>query len=146
VKNFTESKHLVVYKLIYFYSFETVQWDNTTSSGFSSNAKPWLPVAADYETRNVKAQLAATNSYLKTYKDLRSIRNTNTLKEGSVSTFTFNSNVLVILRELQGNDTYVTVANLGGNQETVNLSTIASSLSNTLEYIVVDSTGSHTKG
>jgi alpha-glucosidase len=121
-----------------------MQWDDSTSSGFSSNSTTWLPVALDFKNNNVKNQLAAATSHLKVFKELRIIRETDTLKNGTLNTFTFN-NVLVILRELEGHESYVTVINLGSEEETVNFST-STLLSDTLEYIVVDTLGFHKKG
>jgi alpha-glucosidase len=34
-----------------------MQWDDSTSSGFSSNSTTWLPVALDFKNNNVKNQL-----------------------------------------------------------------------------------------
>lgn len=40
-------------------------WDNTTSAGFSTNTKTWLPVAQDYMEINLKAQREAERSHYK---------------------------------------------------------------------------------
>jgi alpha-glucosidase len=123
------------------------QWDNTTSAGFSTNTSTWLPVSPNYKSINVKNQLAANMSHLKVFKELTALRrNSSTLKEGSLETFSVNKTVFVVLRQLQNSESYITVANLGSNQEKLNLDTIASSLPDTLEYVLVDSLGGHKKG
>ncbi|MFQ5616016.1 MAG: alpha-amylase family glycosyl hydrolase, partial [Anaerolineales bacterium] len=46
-----------------------MQWDSSPHAGFSS-AEPWLPVSADYATRNVAAQIADPHSILNLYRRL----------------------------------------------------------------------------
>ncbi|KOB39882.1 Alpha amylase, partial [Operophtera brumata] len=40
-------------------------WDASANAGFSTNASTWLPVADNYLTVNLAAQMAATNSHYK---------------------------------------------------------------------------------
>jgi alpha-glucosidase len=46
-----------------------MQWDGGPAAGFS-DVEPWLPVSADYATRNVAAQLADPASILNLYRRL----------------------------------------------------------------------------
>jgi len=46
-----------------------MQWDAGPNAGFS-NVEPWLPVSADYATRNVAAQSADPTSMLNLYRRL----------------------------------------------------------------------------
>ena len=46
-----------------------MQWDGSPNAGFST-VEPWLPVAADYETRNVAVQSADPTSILNFYRRL----------------------------------------------------------------------------
>lgn len=46
-----------------------MQWDNSPYAGFST-VEPWLPVSADYHTRNVQTQSAAPRSILSLYRRL----------------------------------------------------------------------------
>ncbi len=46
-----------------------MQWDASAYAGFSTT-EPWLPVSADYETRNVTAQTAVPTSILNLYRQL----------------------------------------------------------------------------
>jgi alpha-glucosidase len=50
-----------------------MQWDDSPFAGFSST-EPWLPVSADFKTRNVKAQAADPLSMLNLYRQLLNIR------------------------------------------------------------------------
>jgi alpha-glucosidase len=49
------------------------QWNATPYAGFSS-MEPWLPVATDYETRNVVSQLEDSQSILNLYRRLLQLR------------------------------------------------------------------------
>jgi alpha-glucosidase len=51
-----------------------MQWTRGRYAGFSS-AKPWLPVAPDYPTRNVQGQQADRRSSLWLYRRLCALRN-----------------------------------------------------------------------
>jgi alpha-glucosidase len=46
-----------------------MQWDSSSNAGFS-DAEPWLPVSADYTTRNVATQSADPASILNLYRRL----------------------------------------------------------------------------
>ncbi len=48
-------------------------WDGSPHAGFST-AKPWLPLHADWRTRNVSAQLEDPHSILMLYRNLLSLR------------------------------------------------------------------------
>lgn len=50
-----------------------IQWDESPQAGFTSG-NPWLPVHADYTSRNVKNQLKDENSLLNFYKRLIHLR------------------------------------------------------------------------
>lgn len=102
------------------------QWDATENGGFSTSNKTWLPVSPNYTDVNVEVQLSATSSYLKIYKELLILRQTNTFKYGTATVLALSDNVLGILRSLDGNTTYITVVNLGRQSETVNLTGLGS--------------------
>jgi len=52
-----------------------MQWDNSTNAGFTAG-KPWIKLNKNYREVNVKTELHAENSMLKTYKALLLLRNT----------------------------------------------------------------------
>lgn len=51
-----------------------MQWDNTTNAGFSDDPEPWIPVADNYKTLNVQAQLGKPGSHLEIYRALMKLR------------------------------------------------------------------------
>jgi len=52
-----------------------MQWDNSTNAGFTTG-KPWIKLNQNYREVNVKTELRAEKSMLKTYKALLLLRNT----------------------------------------------------------------------
>jgi alpha-glucosidase len=123
------------------------QWDTTTSAGFSKNTSTWLPVSPDYILVNVVKQLEAPNSHLKVFKELRELRLTHTMQQGEAKIAVFNKNVLAILRTLPDHDVYITVTNLGGSVQTINLSSqFANLVPDSLKVALVDSGSRRSKG
>ncbi|XP_059622908.1 maltase A3-like [Phlebotomus argentipes] len=97
------------------------QWDDSTSAGFSTNPKTWLPVSPLYKDVNVGKERSAQRSHLKVYKQLLRLRTTQTLKRGSIETKTEGENVLIITRRLPGFDTFFTIVNIGSEREAVDV-------------------------
>jgi alpha-glucosidase len=54
-----------------------MQWNSSTSAGFSTNPKIWLPVAPDYKQVNVKVEAQDPDSMLNWYKKLIALRRSN---------------------------------------------------------------------
>ena len=112
--------------------------------GFSSNKTTWLPVAENYKNINVEVENKASKSHLIVYKDLVKLRQSNTLKYGELSYSAYNEDVLVVeryicslkknntknkylifnmcCRYLEGYKTFVMIANIQKNKQTVDLS------------------------
>lgn len=97
------------------------QWDDSTDAGFSTANKTWLPMSPSYKDVNVKLQQLAKNSHLKVYKKLTDMRRSWTMKKGLLKTVV-SGNVLIIFREFKNFDTIVTLANVGGSQQIVDIS------------------------
>lgn len=75
------------------------QWTSGTNAGFSTAAKTWLPLAADYETVNVETEAAAKRSHLSIYKALVALRKSSiTLQNGSTKYGIVSDNVFVVKR------------------------------------------------
>nr|CAI5870072.1 unnamed protein product [Callosobruchus analis] len=51
-----------------------MQWDDSQNAGFTTNKKPWLPVADNYKEVNVKKEKASLSSHLSIYKALLQFR------------------------------------------------------------------------
>ncbi|KAF5284654.1 hypothetical protein FQR65_LT13485 [Abscondita terminalis] len=99
------------------------QWDDSVNAGFNEGFKTWLPVSSKYTTVNLAAQLTNDlKSHYRIYQELVKLRQTDTLKFGDLKTIALSSNVLVIVRNLQGNSSYVVVVNVGGDSVVADLS------------------------
>lgn len=70
-----------------------MQWDAVPGAGFTgADARPWLPLNADYLTRNVTAQRADTNSLYNFYRRLIALRRASpALQEGMLQPLTFGT-------------------------------------------------------
>jgi alpha-glucosidase len=77
-----------------------MQWDASQNSGFSNARSTWLPVAADYTTKNVQSQQDDPHSLFNWYKQLIAMRKTDpTLRDGSMTMLDVtNPSVLSYLR------------------------------------------------
>jgi oligo-1,6-glucosidase len=51
-----------------------MQWDDTAQAGFTSGAKPWLPVNPNYRNINAAKELADQNSVYNFYRQLLALR------------------------------------------------------------------------
>lgn len=123
------------------------QWDATTSAGFSNSSTTWLPVASNYLTVNVAVENATAKSHFNIYKKLIKLRQTNTLKYGAATTQALSANVFGIVRTLENNETYITIANLGRQQEVVSLTSFTNvTLPSNLTYFIVGVSSTHVEG
>jgi len=101
-----------------------MQWDDSENAGFSTAATTWLPVAADYRTKNVKAEESEPDSLLNWHKKLIAMRRSDpALRDGrQVMLDETNPSVLSYVREGVGGSPAVVVAlNFTGEQQTVSL-------------------------
>jgi alpha-glucosidase len=75
-----------------------MQWDDTKNAGFSISDTPWLPVATNYATLNVKAQDGKDKSHLEVYKQLMEIRRNKAVVEGGFEMKELTGNSFVFKR------------------------------------------------
>ena len=77
-----------------------MQWNSSTSAGFSSNPNTWLPVAPDYKDVNVEVESHTPDSMLNWYKKLIALRRSNpAMHEGSMKMLDIgNENVVAWTR------------------------------------------------
>ncbi|XP_058832026.1 probable maltase [Topomyia yanbarensis] len=114
------------------------QWDDSTSAGFSTNSKTWLPVSPYYKQNNYKLQKSAPRSHVKIFKSLVRLRKQRTLREGGFDMkLVDEDNIIVYKRELQGVSTIVVILNFHKSTRTVNLSKVFTGLP--LEFEVITS-------
>lgn len=124
------------------------QWDDSTSGGFSVNAKTWLPISPDYRLVNVARQERASRSHLKVYRELIMLRRHPTFRYGDLETYSMmNGQVLVLVRRIDSlQDTFVVVANVGHEAQMVDLSVTEMGLSGHMVYELVDSSSGVKRG
>ncbi|XP_071573955.1 alpha-glucosidase-like [Temnothorax nylanderi] len=100
------------------------QWDDTTSAGFSTNPKTWLPVNKNYVTLNLAAQKKQNNSYYALYKAVSALRKWPAVKRGTLTTKLLNDDVLAFTRKANGQQSVYVVVNFADKEKTVDLSTL----------------------
>jgi alpha-glucosidase len=103
-----------------------MQWDDTKNAGFSTAQTTWLPVAADYITKNVKAEQSNPDSLLNWHRKLIAMRRTDpTLREGdTIMLDTTNRSVLSYIRK--GSDDHpsiLVVLNFTGERKVISFDT-----------------------
>ncbi|XP_046668929.1 maltase A1-like isoform X2 [Homalodisca vitripennis] len=75
-----------------------MQWDDTPSSGFSSNDTTWLPVNPNYWWLNVDAQMSSESSHLKVFQAMTAARKDPVLQRGDYSVLVPNNDTLIVVR------------------------------------------------
>lgn len=106
------------------------QWDSTKNGGFSTGDHTWLPISPNYTQVNVRQQLAVENSHLQVYRKLIAMKVGVDFVANSLGIFV-QENVLIILRHAQINGSLksiYTIANIGSQQATINLTKYEPSL------------------
>ena len=74
------------------------QWNSSTSAGFSTNSTTWLPVNTKYTAVNLAQEKIDVDSHYKLYTELTSLRKTDALKNGGLSTAVLNKDILAVMR------------------------------------------------
>jgi len=97
-----------------------MQWNASTSAGFSTSKSPWLPVTASYKTHNVATESDEKNSILNFYKELIKLRRTSDpLINGSYTAVDENNkDVLSYLRQSE-NQSVLVALNMTPEPQTV---------------------------
>ncbi len=106
-----------------------MQWNSSTSAGFSSNAHTWLPVAPDYKQVNVEVESHNPDSMLNWYKKLIGLRRGNpAIHDGNMSMLeTGNRNVVAWRRTAPGAPVVVVACNFVAEPQVVSLESAAGS-------------------
>ncbi len=104
-----------------------MQWDASPHAGFTSG-EPWLPVADDYQQRNVASQLADEQSTLNFYKTLIQLRRSRPALHNGAFTFVdgLGDDLLAYLRAADGQRLLVCL-NFSDQARPVDLSHLTSS-------------------
>lgn len=101
-----------------------MQWDNSTSAGFSSSTRTWLPIANNYQSVNVDLQKFQNSSHLKVFQKLVELRRTPTMKYGKLKIKSIGGSVIAYKRKIDGErqaDIIAVVLNLSSHTEIVNI-------------------------
>lgn len=75
-----------------------MQWDDTTSAGFSLNETTFLPINDDYSLVNVEKQLLDLDSNLLAYKKLSAMRKNPIFSHGNYNITVVNDDEVLILK------------------------------------------------
>lgn len=82
-----------------------VQWDSSTSAGFSSNEKTWLPVHPNFREVNAAIQEGNPDSILNYYRRIISLRNScRPLSLGTIEEIDAPKSVLAFKRTYEGEE------------------------------------------
>ena len=101
-----------------------MQWNDSNNAGFSTASSTWLPAAADYTTKNVKAEENDPNSLLNWHKQLIAMRKKNqALRDGKVEMLDRNNpSVLSFVRGgTPGQPAVVVALNFTAEPQTITL-------------------------
>lgn len=77
-----------------------MQWDDTTSAGFSLNDTTFLPINPNYMDVNVEKQLHRSDSNLQAYKVLALLRESKIFTDGDYELTAVNDDKVLILKRL----------------------------------------------
>ncbi|XP_057336131.1 alpha-glucosidase-like [Microplitis mediator] len=98
------------------------QWDSTTSAGFSTNPKTWLPVHPNYKTLNLAAQKSSPTSHYGITKQLVALKKDPIIRTGSTQLIVAGENVLGIVRRLDQSRTIALLINFANKPITIDAS------------------------
>ena len=101
-----------------------MQWDDSPNAGFAPDgARPWLPLAADYATRNVAAQENDRASMLTLFRALTALRQAEpALNRGGIELInTGIEDVLAYRRTVEGGDSFLIILNFGKEMQELDL-------------------------
>ncbi len=99
-----------------------MQWTSEKNAGFSTAARTWLPVTADYETRNVAAQSSDSSSFLQLYRALGKMRaKSPALRHGTIHVYKLANDDVLCYTRSKDNQTLLVVINFAATPVTVEL-------------------------
>ncbi|KAJ8673179.1 hypothetical protein QAD02_004441 [Eretmocerus hayati] len=113
-----------------------MQWNDTTSAGFSDNETTYLPVNPNYVDINVDDELDQPNSNLRAYKRLALLRQNPIFENGDWELNAVNDDQVLILKRSLDNDTCLAIINFGSSKEVVNLTSLYPDLEEDLQVMV----------
>jgi alpha-glucosidase len=99
-----------------------MQWDTAVNAGFTTAAKPWLPIPPSASTYNVETEKKDPNSIFNTYKTLLALRRSEpALRDGSYTAIDeTNPYVFSFLRRSKGSTVLVSL-NMSAEPRTISI-------------------------
>ena len=98
-----------------------MQWTAGKNAGFSNANKTWLPIADEYQTRNVATEIHAPDSLLNYYKALIQLRRENaSLRDGEFQTVDAGPDVVAWLSK-SGDGSALVALNFGAAAKTISI-------------------------
>jgi alpha-glucosidase len=95
-----------------------MQWDRSPFGGFTAGTLPWLPLHANYLTRNVETQEADPASLFNFYRRLIALRRaTPALTEGMFQPLTFGARYLMAYLRQTKDQTVLVALNFSGRRQ-----------------------------
>jgi alpha-glucosidase len=111
-----------------------MQWDDSPNAGFApAGVQTWLPVAADYRTRNVAAQSQEPTSMLAFYRALTALRQSSpalvigdykSVDTGKDEVFAYLRTAKAASSEQSGEQHYLVVLNFGAGTHRLDFSSL----------------------
>ncbi|XP_065224274.1 maltase 1-like [Planococcus citri] len=122
-----------------------MQWDDSRNAGFSTAEKPWTPLHPNYWHMNVQTQRTDINSTLNYFKDLMSLRKTDTMIYGDLKFYIISEWVLAFSRASKQTG-YIIVMNLGTETEPMDWPIEMNHFSITLTVVASSPNSGYKKG
>jgi alpha-glucosidase len=99
-----------------------MQWDDSKNAGFSTASATWLPVAANYTSKNVKVEQNEPGSLLTWHKQLIAMRKSNpALRDGSMVMLDENNPSVLSYARNAGHPAVLVALNFSDQQQTITL-------------------------
>lgn len=98
------------------------QWDNTTSAGFSSNIKTWLPVNPNYKNDNLAEQKKSLTSHYSIFKKLVALKSSPIIKTGTSEVILAGKDILGVVRRQPNKTPVILLINFSDKSITVDAS------------------------
>ncbi|XP_053594544.1 alpha-glucosidase-like [Microplitis demolitor] len=101
-----------------------MQWDNSTSAGFSTNPKTWLRVNPNYKTINLASEQNDFRSHFSIFIKLMALKKSGRLVNATTETVVIGDNVLGVVRRPTNSTMrlYALVQNFGSKPVTLDVS------------------------
>ena len=104
-----------------------MQWNSCENAGFSST-QPWLPVNADYSTRNVENQAGDPDSLLTFYRQLLTLRREHpALHRGSLHMLIEDPRFVIAYERRYEDETFMVLLNFSNFERALEISELSAS-------------------